>query len=78
VQRYLTDTNFDKLEKLQAFADSHGHTLHDLAFAWLLSNRHLSSVIAGVTNTGQVTANAATTDWKLSTEELIEVNNLLS
>lgn len=78
VKKYLTDTNFDKLDKLQAFANSHGHTLHDLAFAWLLSNRHLSSVIAGATNPKQVTANAATADWKLSAEELTEVNTLLS
>jgi aryl-alcohol dehydrogenase-like predicted oxidoreductase len=33
VQKYLTDANFDKLDKLQAFADSRGHPLHDLAFA---------------------------------------------
>jgi len=78
VQRYLTNTNFDKLDKLQTFADSHGRTLHDLAFAWLLSNRQLSSVIAGVTNPDQVTSNAATTDWKLSTEDLTEINSLLS
>jgi len=78
VQRYLTDANFDKLDKLQAFADSHGRTLHDLAFAWLLSNRQLSSVIAGATNPDQVASNAATTDWKLSAEELTEVNKLLS
>lgn len=77
VQKYLTDANFDKLDKLQAFADSRGHTLHDLAFAWLLNNKHVSSVIAGATHPDQVTANAATVEWKLSAEELTEVNALL-
>ncbi|HAV76998.1 MAG TPA: aldo/keto reductase, partial [Anaerolineae bacterium] len=47
VQKYLTDANFDKLETLTAFAASRGHTLHELAFAWLLSNKQVSSVIAG-------------------------------
>src|SRR5258706_5366218 len=55
VQKYLTDTNFDKLDKLRAFADSRERTLHDLAFAWLLSNRQVASVIAGATHSDQVT-----------------------
>ena len=77
VQKYLTDANFDKLDKLQAFADSRGHTLHDLAFAWLLGNQQVASVIAGATNPEQVTANAATAEWKLSVEEMDELKALL-
>ncbi len=77
VQKYLTDANFDKLDKLQAFADSRGHTLHDLAFAWLLGNQQVASVIAGATNPEQVTANAATAEWKLSVEEMDELKVLL-
>jgi len=77
VQKYLTDANFDKLDKLQAFADSRGHTLHDLAFAWLLNNKQVASVIAGATSPEQVTANAATAEWKLSAEEMDELKALL-
>ena len=77
VQKYLTEDNFDKLDKLQAFADSRGHTLHDLAFAWLLSNKQIPSVIAGATNADQVSANVATLNWKLSTDELVELQELL-
>jgi aryl-alcohol dehydrogenase-like predicted oxidoreductase len=78
VQRYMTDANFDKLDKLRAFAAARGYTLHNLAFAWLLSNKHLSSVIAGATKPEQVVANAATAEWKLSTDELAEVNEILA
>ena len=77
VQKYMTDVNFDKLNALTSFAISRGHTLHDLAFAWLLGNKQTSSVIAGVTNPEQVTANAATAEWCLSVEEMFEVNELL-
>jgi len=73
VKNRLTDSNFDKLDKLRAFADSRGHTLHDLAFAWLLSNNHISSVIAGATTPEQVTMNANTIEWKLSDENLAEM-----
>ena len=78
VQKYLTDTNFDKLDKLRAFADSRGRTLHALAFAWLLSNKQVSSVIAGATSPEQVTANAATIGWTLASEELTELKELLA
>ena len=77
VQRYLTDANFDKLDALTAFAQSRGHTLHDLAFAWLLDNQQISSVIAGVTKPEQVTSNAATVEWMLSGEDVDEVMELL-
>jgi len=78
VQKYLTDANFDKLDKLRAFADSRGRTLHDLAFAWLLNNKQVSSVIAGATNPEQVTVNAATIGWTLAFEELTELKELLA
>lgn len=77
VQKYLTDANFDKLDKLQAFADLRRHTAHDLAFAWLLGNQQVASVIAGATSPEQVTANAATAEWKLSVEEMDELKALL-
>ena len=77
VQKYLTDANFDKLDALSTFATARGHTLHDLAFAWLLANRQVASVIAGATHPDQITANAATTAWKLSTAEMDELHALL-
>lgn len=77
VQKYLTDANLDKLDKLRAFADSRGHSLHHLAFAWLLSNGIVPSVIAGATKPEQVTANAATVDWKLAADDLSELQTLL-
>ena len=77
VKKYLTDANFDKLDKLREFAESRGHTLHDLAFAWLLDNKQIPSVIAGSTNPDQITANAKTSEWKLSEEEMKELEELL-
>ena len=77
VQKYLTDANFDKLDKLREFAESRGRTLHGLAFAWLLSRDFIPSVIAGATKPEQVESNAATVDWKLSGEDLAELQGLL-
>ncbi len=77
VKNRLTDANFDKLDKLRAFADSRGHTLHDLTFAWLLSKDIIPSVIAGATTPEQVTMNANTVEWKLLEEEIVEMKGLL-
>ena len=78
VQKYLTDANFDKLDKLRAFSESRGRTVHAVAFAWLLNNKQVSSVIAGATNPEQVTANAGAVGWTLSAEELTELKELLA
>jgi len=78
VKRYLTDANFDKLDKLRSFVDSRGRTLHDLAFAWLLNNKQVASVIAGATSPEQVTDNAGAVGWTFSTEELTDLKALLS
>lgn len=59
----------DALARLDAYANEHGHTVLDLAFAWLLAHPAVSSVIAGAMTEEQVTANAAAGEWALSPEE---------
>jgi aryl-alcohol dehydrogenase-like predicted oxidoreductase len=74
----LSDKNFDKLEKLDAWAGEHGHSLLELAFAWILGHRAVSSVIAGATKVEQIVANAKGADWKLTPDEVAEVTKLVS
>ena len=74
--RMLTDRNFDKVEALEEFAQGRGHTLLELAFSWLSSQSHVSSVIAGATKPEQVTANAAAASWRLDEEEMADVNQI--
>ena len=74
----LSDRNFDKVEKLEAWANARGHTILDLAFAWLLGHPVVSSVIAGATSPEQVQANAATAAWALTPEEVADVSDLVA
>ena len=76
--RVLSDEHFDKVEKLGAYAAERGHTLLELAFAWLLAKPALASVIAGATRPEQVAANAAAGEWELTTDELAQVDALVS
>jgi aryl-alcohol dehydrogenase-like predicted oxidoreductase len=77
-QAALNDKNFDKVEKLEAWAAERGHTILELAFAWLLGHPVVSSVIAGATSADQVHANAATAAWELTPEEVAEVSKLVA
>ena len=74
----LSDKNFDKVEKLAGWAQARGHTVLELAFAWLLGHPAVSSVIAGATTPEQVRTNAATTAWALTPEEVKEVGDLVA
>jgi aryl-alcohol dehydrogenase-like predicted oxidoreductase len=73
----LSEKNFDKLEKLAAWAGERGHTLLELAFAWLLGHGVVASVIAGATRAEQVAANAAAAAWRLTPGEVAEVTDLV-
>ncbi len=72
----LSDHNFEVVDALGAWAASHGHSLLDLASAWLLEKPAIPSVIAGATTVDQIRANAAAAEWHLSTEEAAEVDAL--
>ncbi len=76
VQRYMTDANYDKVEALSAWATERGHTMAELAHAWLLAHPQVSSVICA-TRVEQVVANAKSAGWKWTAEELEEVNAVL-
>ena len=73
----LTDAKFNVLDGLERFAQERGHSVLELAFAWLLSNPAVSSVIAGVSSAEQVLENARCFGWRLSEQDLSEIDLLL-
>jgi aryl-alcohol dehydrogenase-like predicted oxidoreductase len=74
--RYATEKNWTIIEALSAFAAARGHTMLELAFSWLASQPVVRSVIAGATKPEQLEANVRAIEWKLSPEELAEVDRL--
>jgi aryl-alcohol dehydrogenase-like predicted oxidoreductase len=75
--RYLNDKNWEIIERLEAFAESRGHSLLQLAFSWLASQPRVSSVIAGATKPEQVEQNVVAANWELTTSELAEIQEIL-
>lgn len=73
----LSDESLGKVEALRDFAESHGHTLLELAFSWLAAHSEVASVIAGATKPEQVQANARAVSWKLDQSQIEAVNKIL-
>ena len=74
----VTDRNLAIVEALLQFATLRGHTLVELAMSWLASRPTVASVIAGATSPKQVKLNAAAVNWRLTAEELAEIDAILS
>jgi aryl-alcohol dehydrogenase-like predicted oxidoreductase len=68
----LDSAPWDRLEKLQTFADERGVSMLQVAFGWLLSHSQVSSVIAGATSTKQLLSNVQAGNAFVPTTEDLE------
>jgi aryl-alcohol dehydrogenase-like predicted oxidoreductase len=75
-ERLLSDRNFDIAEGLERFASERGKTLLDVAIGWLATQDAVSSVISGATKPEQVEANAAAAEYRLSPDEMEEIDRI--
>jgi aryl-alcohol dehydrogenase-like predicted oxidoreductase len=66
------------LESLSTFARERGRSMVDLSFAWLLAHPAVSSVIAGISNVEQASANAAAAAWEMTREERDAVDAIVA
>jgi aryl-alcohol dehydrogenase-like predicted oxidoreductase len=72
----LAGATMDVLDELERFAQQHGHSLLELAIAWLAAKAVVASVIAGATRPEQVIANVRGADWVLTEEEIQAVDRI--
>jgi aryl-alcohol dehydrogenase-like predicted oxidoreductase len=75
-QRFTSERNWRIVGELETFAARRGHTLLELAFSWLLRDGVVASVIAGATSPQQVEQNVNAAGWKLSAEDLAEIDRI--
>lgn len=75
--KQLSDKNLATAELLADWANARGHSLSELAIAWLVSNPIVSSVLTGVTSIEQLEGNARAIAWSLSAEEIAEIERLV-
>jgi aryl-alcohol dehydrogenase-like predicted oxidoreductase len=72
----ISDANFDKLARWVAFAEARGHSMGELAIAWLISRPWVGSVIPSATSLEQLSHNVGASDWKLTAEDIVELDKI--
>ena len=71
--RAATDEAFARVEAYEAFAAERGHSVTELAVAWLLAQPAVTSVITGATRPEQIAANSSAAAWSLTPAEAAAV-----
>lgn len=74
--RFMSETNFDVVEKLTAFAHERGIELLQIAIGGLLAQPRVCSVIAGATKPEQIAANVQAGEWHPSNEDKARIDEL--
>lgn len=75
-ERWLNDTNWTIVERLDNFSQQRGHSLLELAFSWLASRPPVASVIAGATKPEQLELNVRAVDWTLTAGDMEVIDGL--
>ncbi len=73
---FLTERNWEIVEKLADFCDQRGRTMLELSFSWLLARPTVTSVIAGASTPEQIAQNVKATEWALSAEDMAEIDRI--
>jgi aryl-alcohol dehydrogenase-like predicted oxidoreductase len=73
---FLQPHQLEAVPRLEAWAQARGHTITELALAWLLAEPAVCTVITGTTKPEQVEANLRAAEWELTPAEAAEVSAL--
>jgi 1-deoxyxylulose-5-phosphate synthase len=77
VQELMTEKNYRWVTQLTAWAKARGRGVNELAQAWLLAQPSVCSVITGARKVEHVTSNVKAADWRLTAEQLKEIETIL-
>ncbi len=77
VERYLTADNFAKVEQLSAIAADNSISMAQLALAWILHHREISSVIIGASRPEQIEENVKAVDVVLDDATMTVIDEVL-
>lgn len=75
--RYFTEANMKKVKRLKPIADELGLTRGQLALAWCLRQKSVSSVITGATKVAQLEENVKAAEVTLSDDVIARVEAIL-
>lgn len=68
--------NLALVEKLRAIGESHGRTPAEVSLAWVLRRPEVTAAIVGLRNASQIEGVRGAIDFRLSSEEIAEIDTL--
>ncbi len=77
-QEPALSANLALVEGLQPITRRHGRSLADLAIAWVLRRPEVTAAIVGARSPWQIEEVAKAGDWRLTAQELAEIETLLA
>lgn len=77
IRRFLVDDVLERVQRLRPVADEAGLSLAQLAVAWVLQNRNVSSAIIGASRPDQVTENVKASGVELDKTLLDRIDDAL-
>ncbi len=78
MKHMLNDKTLSAVQKLQDLAEEGGYKLSQLALAWVLHRRGISSAIIGASRPAQVDENLQSIDIKLSEGDMKRIDDILA
>lgn len=75
--QFFSDQTMSTVENLTQYAQKRGHSVLELAIAWLLAKPAVASVIPGATHPEQVRANAKAAAWALTPDEVADLDAIV-
>jgi aryl-alcohol dehydrogenase-like predicted oxidoreductase len=72
----LENADYDLIDRYAEFAAERGHTLIELAIGWLASQPAVGCVMTGATRVDQIEQNLQSCEWRLTPEELAQIDEL--
>lgn len=78
IKELMVEANYRAITKLSKWAQDRGRAVSELAQAWLMAQPAVCSVITGVKNAAQLASNVKAADWRLSAEDLAEIDTILA
>jgi aryl-alcohol dehydrogenase-like predicted oxidoreductase len=76
IREKLNDDVLTRVQLLKPIADDLGLTMAQLALAWVLQNKNVSSAIVGASRPDQIASNIAAAGVKLSADVMAKIDEI--
>lgn len=70
--------NVDVATRLHAFASAQGHTVAQLAIAWVARHEYVATCLAGMVSVAEVEDNVRGVEWALTASDVQEIERILA